>query len=211
MKHKLNFIAAIFALLVFSNAAFAGYNTIDINTGLDQNFSPAKLYTVGQKDDFWRLISPASQPSDVIASVVGWSPAQTNSQWLSPGSAGGTFYVYERCFCLINAENAQMKLSLRADNRANLFLNDYSQNILQTQQDYSFAPSRKPAETKIDKGFMKGRNCIRVIVQNDGGATGFNLVGAVSGNGAQEIANECCRVNEKLFYSKQPDKLVIAP
>ncbi|CAN5444820.1 hypothetical protein BH10ACI1_BH10ACI1_31900 [soil metagenome] len=211
MKHKLQFIVAMFALLVFSNSVFAGYNTIDINTGLDQTNDPATLYTIGQKDDFWRLISPSSQSTDVIASVVGWATAQPNSQWISPGAVSGTFYVYERCFCLNNPEKALIMLSLRADNRANLFLNDYSQNILQTTKDYSFAPSRKPAETKTDKGFVKGKNCIRVIVQNDGGATGFNLVGTVSGNGAQQIANQCCRETQKLFTSKQPTALVNAP
>lgn len=207
MKNKLNFIAAILALLVFNNSVFAGYNTIDLNTGLDHNNSPATL--ISPKDPFWQVISPGSpQSSTVLAPVVGWAPPQANSQWLYSGSNNPGFYVYERCFCLKNTEKAVMKLSLRGDDLANIFLNDYSQNVLQTTATYSFAPSRKPAEATVEKGFVTGKNCIRVMVQNNSGQTGFNLVGAVSAFGAEEIADACCRITTKFFTSPAPTKLL---
>jgi len=97
-----------------------------------------------------------------------------------------------------------MNVRLRADNRAWLYLNDFSTHVLETEKNYSFSPTRNPAQGMINQGFVAGTNCIRIIVQNNEGPTGFNLAASVSGHGAKEIVDQCCTTTPSLSNSEEP-------
>lgn len=204
MKLRTSIIASILCILLLANMTFAG--TVDINTGLDLTNSPATL-PIGP-DPFWRVVATPTNasmnvPSTILATVSGWFPPQAGSQWIYAGTNAAGRFIYERCFCLKNPDKTSMTLSLRADNRATVYLNDYTNNVLQTVADYSFS-SKGPNASTATKPFIPGKNCIRVVVQNDGGPTGMNLVGSVTGPGAQETADDCCRATKRLFTSALP-------
>jgi hypothetical protein len=111
---------------------------------------------------------------------------------------------YERCFCLQSPEKAQLSLVMRADNKANLFLNSYyAYPVVQALANNTFASNVQPTQFTYtaQNGLKAGLNCIRVRVNNEGGPTGFALKATVQGFGAQDAAQEgsCCGQGGAVF------------
>ena len=181
---------------------------IDLTTG---TLDAGGLIPVNGFDDTWTVISqPAPtgtlpRPAVVVTPSTAWAAALPNSQWISaspgfgviPGGPPGT-YCYESCFCLHDGfHNASLSFSLRADNSAFVYLNNFGcanggavPLILTDSPSFNSPnPTTFPATGNVP--LVAGENCIEVRVNNAnlGGpsATGFNMTGQVTADDAR-----CC-------------------
>ncbi len=217
MLRKINLLLAVFTFLALTNGVFASV-TIDLSTGVNVGAAGNPLYptTAGTRDDYWFV---RSTPSGVAApntkswirasgawnSIAGTLPIYANTD------ASGTS-EYERCFCITDLAGATLSLTMRADNKANLFLNSYFANpIMQALTNDTFNTS-KPAVTfqyTGKNGLKLGKNCIRVRVNNEGSLTGFALKATLQAGGAQDVFREngCCQQGAAVFS----EALKIAP
>lgn len=209
MFRKLNLTIALLSILGFANSAFASvYQTVDLSTGVNVGAVGNPLHPVNGRDDFWivrsvlNVPSPPNTPSWITALPPGWNTIPGTRPIFGNNNGVGTS-EYERCFCLQSIEKAQLTLTMRADNRANLFLNSYFANhILQTLSNITFNNNTPPAQFTYtaQTGLKVGLNCIRVRVNNEGGPTGFALKATLQGFGAQDTALEgCCRRSAPVF------------
>ena len=93
---------------------------------------------------------------------------------------------------------------MRADNKANLYLNSYFANpILQTLVNNTFNIAL-PAVSSLytaQNGLKLGKNCIRVRVNNEGGPTGFALKATAQVKAGQDTYQEngCCKQGAAVF------------
>lgn len=210
MTRKLTLTAAaLLAALALAHPGSATvFQTLDVSTGVNVGAPGNPPYAAGGRDDYWRVRSVPGNPnaggvqSWVIAFVGGWNTIPGSMPIYGNTNAVGTS-EYERCFCLQSTEKAALTLTLRADNRANLFLNSYyAYPTLQALANNTFNPS-VPAVQRVytaQDGLKVGRNCIRVRVNNEGGPTGFALKATLQGFGAQDTAGEpCCRAGAPVF------------
>lgn len=211
MLRKLNSVLAVLLILTFANSSFAtSYNTVDVSTGVNVGVVPNMLYppTAGTRDDFWfvRSTPAGAQPPNTKAWINfiagGWNSIPGTLPIFGNNNNVGTS-EYERCFCLQSTEKALLTLTLRADNKANLFLNSYFGNpVVQTLTNNTFN-SAVPAiqfTYTAENGLKVGRNCIRVRVNNEGGPTGFALKATVNGFNALDTADQpCCRQGAPVF------------
>jgi hypothetical protein len=209
MLRKLNLTIALLATLAFANSSFASvYQTVDISTGVNVGAVGNPLYPVNGRDDYWRVrsVPPSTVYSVTIQSwinvISGWNVIPGTRPIYGNNNNVGTS-EYERCFCLQATDNARLTLTMRADNKANLFLNSYFANpIMQTLVNNTFAGSVQPVQFTYtaQNGLKVGKNCIRVRVNNEGGPTGFALKATLQGYGAQDTAEEgCCRQGSPVF------------
>lgn len=209
MLRKLNLTIALVSILAFANSAFASvYQTVDLSTGVNVGAIGNPLYPLNGRDDFWivrsvlNVLSPPNTPSWITSLPTGWNTLPGTRPIFANSNGIGTS-EYERCFCLQATDKAKLTLTLRADNRANLFLNSYFANpILQTGSNNTFSNSIQPAQITYtaQTGLKVGLNCIRVRVNNEGGPTGFALKATLQGFGAQDTALEgCCRRSAPVF------------
>lgn len=208
MLRKVNLILALLATFAFANSTFASvYQTIDISTGVNVGAPGNPFFTT--RDDYWRVRSvpgttyaPNTIQSWVIWLGSGWNDIPGTRPIFGNNNQVGTS-EYERCFCLQSVENARLTLTMRADNKANLFLNSYYANpITQTLANNTFSSSVPPVQFtySAQNGLKVGKNCIRVRVNNEGGPTGFALKATVQGYGAQDTAQEgCCKQGAPVF------------
>jgi hypothetical protein len=158
MKNKLNLIAAIFVLLIFSSFASATV-TVPLNSGFDHWFgvpygvSPSPV-GLPKQEDYWINVSDplnfkTSYAINKYTAPLPWlGPMNhtniltvlTDSQWVnfqsSWSSAPGTnsdnprYAIYRKCFCLQpEYKNPNMRFSLRADEYSAVYFNG-STNIL---------------------------------------------------------------------------------
>ncbi len=207
---KLNLILMMLAVFVFGNTIFASV-TLDVSTGVNVGVVGNPLYTTpATRDDNW-----------IVRSIVGTNQPPNTKSWLMFGmgawnSIPGTLPIwannnttgtseYERCFCISNLEGAKLDVTLRADNKANLFLNSYFANpILQTMTNDTFNTS-KPAATMqytAQNGLKIGKNCLRVRVNNESGPTGFALKAVAqvaAGQDTYRERNSCCQQGSPVF------------
>ncbi len=174
----------------------------------------------GGNDGTWSLISepvpttgPLPRPAVIIPSNLAWVTIP-GSQWISANSGyessgPGGDYCYETCFCLSETfNNPLLNFSLRADNNAAVFLNNYDCMVNNTADStnplwltstgidtFNLAtPTVFPQGSPPPLPFLAGLNCIEVLVHNrftsQGGntATGFDL----SGQFTADHARCCC-------------------
>jgi hypothetical protein len=208
MLRKLSLVVALLGALAFANPASASvYQTVDLSTGVNVGLPGNPLYPANGRDDYWHVRAvPGNSSLNVPAWIIlmgnGWNTIPGTEPIFGNNNGVGTS-EYERCFCLQSTEKAQLSLTLRADNKANLFLNSYYGNpVLQTLVNNTFAASIQPAQYTYtaQNGLKVGRNCIRVRVNNEGGPTGFALRATLQGFGAQDTAEEaCCRQGGPVF------------
>lgn len=164
--------------------------TIDLATGLADG---GGLIGVGSSDDTWRVTSEPP-PVGILprwATVVNPHPAWLTipgSRWISANLTGPNGnYTYKYCFCLdAQFQNAQVNLSVRADDVGDVYLNGYP---IGTIPPLSFlAASPTTIATSNQAFFLAGQNCIEVVVRNTAAVvTGLDLVGQVTAANAQ-----CC-------------------
>jgi hypothetical protein len=210
MLRKVNLIVTLLAMFAFANSSFASvYQTVDISTGVNVGAPGNPLYPTNGRDDYWRVrsvpgatYSPNSIQSWIIFVGIGWNTIPGSLPIFGNSNSVGTS-EYERCFCLQSVEKARLSLTMRADNKANLFLNSYFANpIVQALVNNTFASNVPPVQFTYtaQNGLKVGKNCIRVRVNNEGGLTGFALKATLQGFGAQDKAEEgCCRQGTPVF------------
>lgn len=210
MLRKMNLIAALLATFAFATPGSASvYQTVDISTGVNVGAPGNPLYANGSRDDYWRVrsvpgtnYSPSSIQAWVFLMGSGWNTIPGTQPIFGNNNNVGTS-EYERCFCLPSTEKAQLTLVMRADNKANLFLNSYFANpIMQALVNNTFSGSVAPVQRTYtaQDGLKVGLNCIRVRVNNEGGPTGFALKATAQGFGVQDTAQpECCRQGAAVF------------
>ena len=205
MFRKMNLVVALLAIFAFANSSFAStYQTVDISTGVDVGTPGNPFFTT--RDSYWIvrsvLGSPVNAPSWIVNLGTGWNTIPGTQPIFGNNNGVGTS-EYERCFCLQSIEKAQLSLIMRADNKANLFLNSYFANpIMQALVNNTFSSSVPAVQRTYtaQTGLKVGKNCIRVRVNNEGGPTGFALKATVQGFGVQDTATEpCCRPGSAVF------------
>jgi hypothetical protein len=211
MSRKMNSALAILAMLIMMQTSFASsYNTVDVSTGVNVGVVPNVLYptTPGTRDDFWMVRStpagalPPNTKAWIMFLAGGWNSIPGTLPIYGNNNNVGTS-EYERCFCLQSTEKALLTLTMRADNKANLFLNSYFANpIMQALVNNTFNPAVPAVQFTYtaQNGLKVGKNCIRVRVNNEGGPTGFALKATLNGFGALDTADQpCCRQGAAVF------------
>jgi hypothetical protein len=209
---KLHGLLAL-ALAGLSGTALA-QTTLPLSTGYDHGtFSlygvPSGSATVS--DNYWIKIAsyepPATSvpvaPAFVIAPDGGWAPAMNiapfGSRWIGPmptkSSAAGVnsntqgYSIFRKCFCLMPGyQNPQMSFSVRGDNKIQVWFNSISNTLATASNNFGFGSS--PAQSApVNAGMFKtGLNCVFVLLEDGGGAVGFNLSGTVSAMGLMPVA-----------------------
>lgn len=213
MLRKLSLAAVLLSAaftFAFVNPAYASvYQTVDLSTGINVGLPGNPPYPANGRDDYWRVRSVPGNPSMNVQSWIillgtGWNTIPGTQPIYGNNNSVGTS-EYERCFCLQSTEKAQLTLTMRADNKANLFLNSYFANpIMQALLNNTFAASVPPVQYTYtaQNGLKVGRNCIRVRVNNEGGPTGFALKATLQGFGAQDTAGEACCTQGSAVFSE---------
>lgn len=210
MLRKINLLLVIATVLTFANLTFASV-TLDVSTGLNVGTNPNAVYvSPATRDDYWIARSnpagnlPANTKSWLKLGMGGWNSIAGTLPIFANSDAVGTS-EYERCFCISNLEGAKLDITMRADNKANLFLNSYFANpILQTMTNDTFNTA-KPAATiqfTAQNGLKSGKNCIRVRVNNEGGPTGFALKAIAqvkAGQDTFQANSKCCSQGAAVF------------
>ena len=192
------------AAVAFSTLAGAASAQMSLNTGYDyQTYAaynqPANGSAPSVPDQYWIKVaspgSPGSWPAFVTPALPppGWSPAATNSRWIGPVSTAigpGTgqlpaYAVFRKCFCLKpNFKQPTLNFQLRADDQVQVWFNGIL-NVLVApvvgNWNASMGPPRASTPTNAAM-FRTGINCLYVLVENNGGPTGFDLWGTVSAN-----------------------------
>lgn len=152
----------------------------DLRTGVNDDNT---LIPVGNDDPDWTVFVDASggstpRPATVVAPHPSWQTFP-GTQWVSANYFGPNGeYGYEFCFCLDERySNPVFTLQLRGDDDSQVFLNG---NFVGNGAGFNVAVV--PPITVTDPTFFHpGVNCVRVIVDNIGGApTGFNMNGTVT-------------------------------
>jgi len=189
-------ITAFVALLAFCAPAAASTTTLPLNTGY--NYASWNQYPVGVQDNYWINIAsytpttPPVGPTWVIP-WAGWAPPLPGSGWISArntrNSALGIndenrgYTIFRKCFCLLPGfKEARLKFSVRADDSLEVWLNTHLNKVLSATYG-NFNPTDPPLSAGTDKGFRVGKNCLFVLVEDKGGAMGFDLAGDVTAIG----------------------------
>ncbi|MBI5763777.1 MAG: hypothetical protein HZA51_09675 [Planctomycetes bacterium] len=165
--------------------------SLNIGTGVADDGS---LLPINSLDTDWIVTVDASGGSvPTPATVVTPNPAWLTipgTRWISANLNGQNGrYEYEYCFCLDDRfKNPQLSLQIRADDASTppsqVFLNN---NYLGNAASFGAAV---PASLSTNNAgfFLKGRNCIKVVIENVGGPpTGFNMAGTVT-----SVDGKCC-------------------
>lgn len=201
-------LAALLALLaVVAAPARAVTTTLPLNTGYDHTVFapyPAAGLTSTVQDQYWINIAsyPATNsavnPSFVIhpGPFGGWATPMANSRWIGGWNTRNSrlgvtvpnpgYTIFRKCFCLSEGyKNAKLRFDLRADDTVQVWLNTQLNPVLPAAYHYygQFLAGSVPLHGETDRGFRVGRNCLYVLVEDIGGATGFDLAGDISADG----------------------------
>ena len=183
-------------------------SSIDLSTGIKADLPGNPIYSAGATDKFWRVISTPNGQNTGEAYVPNLSVSPFNvyvkfpkTTYINSNQSDSGIYEYERCFCIDNPAKAKLDVLLRADNTANVFLNQYTNRILQISHIDSF--KKKFGKARVTRGFVLGRNCLRVRIKNISGITGFDAKIKASGWGAKKPG--CCVKTRRLFPKKRVD------
>lgn len=155
----------------------------DLASGRDDG---GNLIASGADDDTWTVTVDAAggtvpRPATVINPNPAWLTIP-GTKWIAASYTGPNgVYTYEYCFCLEKwFEDAQLVLDLRADDRAEVYLNG---NLVgMTPLTYSFNSPMPTNVTVTNQNlFRVGENCVEVVVFNTHGVvTGVNIDGSVT-------------------------------
>ena len=183
-------------------------STVLLNTGY--NHRAGAVYSIGEADAFWRVTqdtdsqSQEPRPATAILQVSGaWHDPEPNSQWISSRATAeqniNGAYVFETRFCLLEGwSGIEISLSVRADDQANVYLNDVQ--ILSSPEG-TFWYNHDPASVTVnDPGrFQTGVNTLKMQVNNlHSVAMGLDLVGSVTGSGLALDQPWCCQPEASL-------------
>ena len=174
-----------------------------LNTGFDP-ISSTNL-PLGAADPLWTIVADPDpgttepRPATTVPPYPGWQPALPNSDWISayPGSfAPNGPYDFQTKFCLKPGyTNVLLKLCLRADDRADVFLNG---NLIVSTPNPSFltaTPTCIIVSSVVNPAFFQiGPNVVLIRVYNVSGVVmGLNAVGSISGSGLALDNPDCCQ------------------
>lgn len=178
---------------------------LPLDTGYNHaTFAP---YVPGStSDNYWIKIASydPSLPSVPVApaSIInGVTPvAGPNAQVLGPNpwaSLGGThiskkgYSLYRKCFCLLTTQGASLNFNVRGDDIVQVWLNSVQYTLAGPQIGNFWTGSTPIQSLPSNEGmFLKGRNCIYVLLEDYWGATHFSLSGQVIGPGVMPMAAE---------------------
>lgn len=206
---RISSIAIMLPLLVFCSFA-RGQQSLPLNTGYDHSVSnpypTVTNPTSTTKDNYWINLasypatSPPTGPSWVLKYPgAPWAPALTytsggvswGSSWIGARNtvAGGGsnpnnpgYTIFRKCFCLLPGFNTA-SLTFRAllDDKGTFWFNTVT-NPLGTVSGNAGGPPFSGG-TNNQNYFHVGKNCFYVLVEDQGGWMGFDLVGALTANG----------------------------
>lgn len=204
MFRKMNLIAVLAALLLFSNSVIA-QTTVPLNTGYKHSvYNPYPIVNndptpVGDtRDNYW--INIASYP--IIGAAMGpawilkrvnptWAPAFANTNWIGARNtafspAGTTtdnpaYTIFRKCFCMLPGfKDAKLSFQVRADDTIQVWLNSQvNQVVAPAWGNWNGAP----LSGSTGQGFRVGKNCLYVLVEDFHGHMGFDLLGSVTAYG----------------------------
>jgi len=177
----------------------ANADSLVINTGRDQ--TTASDIAIGQPDNEWTVTSDPDaatnepRPAFVIPTYLpgsAWANPTANSEWISsyPTSVDETngHYVFDYKFCLQDAVGASVDLCMRADDRADVYMNGTHIGATVGQ---SFRPASACNGVVSTAGFVAGPNVLRIDVENVSNvAMGLDLVGSIHGH--VPLYGYCC-------------------
>lgn len=183
-------------------------STVILNTGYDH--LRRGVYAIGEADAFWQVTQDTDGQSNepraataILQMPQAWHDPEPGSQWISSRSTAqqnvNGAYVFETKFCLLEGwSNAELGLTVRADDQADVYLNDAL--ILQTPEG-TFWYNHEPASITVNlqSRFRTGANSLKVQVNNiHSVAMGLDLVGSVTGNGLALERPSCCQPEASL-------------
>lgn len=186
-----------------------------INTGY--NYAAGSTYPIGAADPNWTVVADPDpnttepRPAFVITQNGGWKPPLSGTQWISSYSNAtdetNGKYTFEFCFCLKEGYSKPiLNLSLRADDRADVYLNNNPTPIGSTPNPSFNTPLPYQVPVHAANLFNVGRNCIKVVVENvHAVAMGLNLSGSITTNGLGLDNPQCCNPNSQIAGSKWND------
>jgi len=203
-------------------------SSLSLNTGVDPagallpGGSPDPRWTV-LEDPFTSTVEP--RPADVLTNPNAAWATLPQSQWISSQANSSQTtngnYFYQTCFCLRDGfKNASLKLDLRADDIADVFLNNTLAQIKSSTPPApilqgaasSFSSSHNPDHlVYTGPSFKFGENCLIVKVRNTAGiATGLDLVGSITAAGPGTATDgvlkpECCHRTGSICGMKWSD------
>jgi hypothetical protein len=194
MSNKLTLTSAILILLSFGNLAFAA-TSVPLNTGYDHwwgtayGTAPAPL-GLPKQDDYWINVSTATNfiPTFAIQKHPNWQAAFAGTNWINfqnnfnsmPGTSSTNlkYFVYRKCFCLQPGfVKPALKFQLRADDSVAVWFNSVTNPVINGTGGSFSGP---PLNGSTERGFRTGSNCLYVLVEDAGVATGFDLEGNVT-------------------------------
>lgn len=194
-------------------------NSVNLSTGF--NHSTNSVYTPGDADGYWELISvpttsgyTAPRPAFSTTPYEGWGvPNNSNSLWISgePTSSWSTTnptipYIFERCFCYcedLAGTSPQLDIMVWADDQVELSLFD-------GQNSTSITTVNGWSGTHVLTGFTPQlqsdkKYCLRAGLKNIGRtAMGLKIEGTVSGGVFSSPS--CCESESKITGFKYHDK-----
>lgn len=212
LAKRARFVAPLTALLSFGTSAVA--LALPIDTGYNYlTYSPYPAPPSGNstiKDNYWINVAsylPPSMTSTVAPSFVikdnsPWQPPFVpNSRWIGPlptwnspaGSTGDdhAWTLFRKCFCLApNFNGATLSFQARHDESLQIMLNSLT-NTVYGPAPANFGNSSVPLVT-LSQGQLgalhAGKNCIYALLEDTGGAMGWDLTGNFNANGLYPYA-----------------------
>ena len=199
------------AVLLCMSPTFAeATTTVPLNTGYNHgSFVPYPAFTgTGSSniaDNYWINIAsyPTTTPPIGVSWVLppgGWAPPFPNSHWISawkvrpgPATSGALFQypaytIFRKCFCLSpNFKNASLTFRMRGDDNFQAWFNSILNVALPaTPSNHWPAAPIAGSLPSAPQWFKVGRNCLFVLLEDAGGAMGFDLVGSITADGLAE-------------------------
>ena len=171
---------------------------VPLNTGYNHALNAP--YAIGAQDQYWIALtsypnSPTA-PARTIAPNAGWTaPLLPQTRWISawntnlsqPGTSAQnpSYTIFRKCFCLMpNFKNPTMSFQLRADDNVQAWFNTVTQTLIPPQIGNWWTGSPVLQSPPVNPAwFRTGRNCLYVLLEDTGGAMGFDLAGSVQAVG----------------------------
>jgi hypothetical protein len=212
LAKRAHLIVPLTALFAFGTTAIAP--ALPIDTGynyLTYGAYPAPPLSGNSsiQDNYWINVASYQPPSMsatvapafVIKDNSPWSPPYTpNSRWISalptwnssPGSSGNdhAWTLFRKCFCLApNFNSATLSFRARHDESLQIMLNSMT-NVLYGPAPANFnwtVPVVNVPPAKL-QALHAGKNCLYVLLEDTGGAMGWDLTGDFNANGLYPYA-----------------------
>lgn len=183
--------------------------SLNISTGYDP--VTGNILAPGNSDPLWTTVSvpPSSSivpplPANIVGIYPGWSHP-SGSEWLSampfnnysinncsPANCDCEPFVYERCFCLCEADSVTFNFLFYSDDNGEVVLWDGTNEIHTFVNDCNSTHNFVAPDTINQTLFLqKGNYCLRIKHWNTHSvAMGVNLNGTVSGLNLEQ--DTCC-------------------